>query len=208
MVASIERIRFSPGFREIPARVPGSVPHFSAKAVSPREFDWILWPWWRELQPGKPQRVEQPPPIAQVAEDPADRRGGELDQGGRDHDAVVQAALRLPQDVDDLELTAIGQELAAQGLEVGDGAYGCRLPICHVQAYHEGLASVGSLPHRQSLVGALRPFLRPARDTGSPPRRARTSRCRPVSSPCPPLTFRSTHPTSPPTLSPHPHTHT
>src|SRR5438132_9499131 len=101
----------------------------STKAVHPREVDWTLWPWWRELQPGKPQRVEQPPPIAQVAEDPADRRGGELDQGGRDHDAVVQAALRLPQDVDDLELTTTGYELAAQGLEVGDRAYGCRLPI-------------------------------------------------------------------------------
>src|SRR5260370_7539097 len=202
MVASIERIRFSPVFREIPARVPGSVPNFAAKAVSPREFDWILWPWWRAPQPGKPQGVEQPLRIAQVAEDPADRRGGELDQGGRDHDAVVQAALRLPQDVDDLELTAIGQELAAQGLEVGDGAYGCRLPICHVQAYHEGLATVGSLPHRQSLVGALRPFLRPARNTGSPPRLPRASLCRPVSFPWRPVTPSSTHPTSPATPSP------
>src|SRR2546421_4500301 len=141
----------------------------------------LRWPWWRELQPGKPQRVEQPRPIAQVAEDPPGRRRGELDQGGCDHDVVGQAALRLPHDVDDLELTTIGEELAAHGLEVGDRAYGCRLLIRHVQAYHEGLASVGSLPHRQSLVGALRPFLRPARDAASPPRRARTSRCRPAS---------------------------
>src|SRR5260370_19534668 len=102
MVASIERIRFSPVFREIPARVPGSVPNFSAKAVSPREFDWILWPWWRELQPGKPQRVEQPLPIAQVAEDPADRRGGGLYQGGRDHGALRPAPLRRPPGVGDL----------------------------------------------------------------------------------------------------------
>src|SRR2546427_5884705 len=114
-----------------------------------------LWPWWRELQPGKPQRVEQPPPIAQVAEDPADRRGGELDQGGRDHDAVVQAALRLPQDVDDLELTTTWEELAAQGLQVGDRAYGCRLPICHVQAYHEG-RSLAQRDRRHSRESAAR----------------------------------------------------
>src|SRR2546426_2844668 len=163
----------------VTARPPIDTLRDRGRAAS-REFDSILWPWWRELQPGKPHRVEQPPPIAQVAEDPADRRGGELDQGGRDHDAVVQAALRLPQDVDDLELTTTGYELAAEGLEVGDRAYGCRLPICHVQPYHEGLASVGSLfhRHRQSSVGARRPFLRPARDAGSPPRRERTSCCR------------------------------
>src|SRR2546425_13104554 len=82
------------------------------------------------------QRVEQPPPIAQVAEDPADRRGGGLDQGGGDHDAVVQAALRLPQDVDDLELTTTGEELAAQSLEGGDRADGCRLAVRPRQADH------------------------------------------------------------------------
>src|SRR2546422_11360908 len=96
-------------YRPRTVRTPSvGAPSLTFKAVHPREVDWTLWPWWRELQPGKPQRVEQPPPIAQVAEDPADRRGGELDQGGRDQDVVVQAALRLPQDVDDLELPAIG----------------------------------------------------------------------------------------------------
>src|SRR3989442_1253502 len=84
---------------------------WSSSKVAPRMLRRAPTPSRKRRAPrerGVLQLVAQPPPIAQVAEDPADRRGGELDQGGRDHDAVVQAPLRLPQDVDDLELTTTG----------------------------------------------------------------------------------------------------
>src|SRR2546428_5781537 len=84
-------------YRPRTVRTPSvGAPSLTFKAVHPREVDWTLWPWWRELQPGKPQRVEQPPPIAQVAEDPADRRGGGPDQGARGPDGAAPPPPTLP----------------------------------------------------------------------------------------------------------------
>jgi hypothetical protein len=95
--------------------------------------------------------------LAQVADDPSARRRLKLDQGRRHEDAIVQSALRVAEDVHQLDLVLFRQIRATERGKIGDRLHGVQRAASYIQTkLVYGKAAQSVFPFRRNF-GASAP---------------------------------------------------